>query len=163
MSGENLSFDDWYRATYPRVLIAVAIVCGGEHARAEDATNDAFVKAYERWSAVAAMGSPAGWVTQVAINGAKRGFRRRARGFELLNTQRLELAVVDSYIDVDVWDSLKGLTFRQREAIVLRYIDDLPQERVAEELGVATGTASATLSQARGLLRAELQSGDSCD
>jgi len=160
MDGEKLDFDDWYSSIHPRVLVAVSVVCGGDHARAEDATNDAFVKAFERWESVAQMESPVGWVTRVAINNAKRRLRRRARGVELLNTQRLETAALDQYEDIDLWDPLAALTARQREAIVLRYLDDLPQRSVAEELGIAPGTASATLSQARRLLREQLQLGD---
>jgi len=45
---------------------------------------------------------------------------------------------------------------RQRAALVLRYIEDLSQADVAERMDIAVGTASATLSQAKGNLRSEL-------
>ena len=63
-------------------------------------------------------------------------------------------------VDLDLWTALDALSFRQRKAIVLRYVEDLSQAEVAYELGIAPGTAAATLSQARGVLKAELQKGD---
>lgn len=160
MNDTALDFDSWYRNEYPRVFIAVSVVCAGNHARAEDATNDAFAKAFERWDSVSEMESPTAWVTKVAINRAKRGLRRRTRRIELLNAERMHTSVTDPETGLDLWDSLSTLTPRQRRAIVLRYIEDLPQQQVADEMGVAVGTASATLSQARGHLRSELEAGD---
>ncbi len=70
MAEATTAFDDWFRAEHSRVLGAVLIVCAGDVAKAEDATNDAFVKAFEQWASVAAMASPRAWVTKVAINSA---------------------------------------------------------------------------------------------
>lgn len=160
MNEGRLDFDSWYRARRPQVLVAVAIVCAGDHERAEDATNDAFVKAFERWDSVSSMESPSAWVTKVAINRAKRSYWRHSRRIDLLNSQRLATASLDDLPDIDLWQSVAALTQRQRKAIVLRYIDDLSQQEVAQELGVAVGTASATLSQARATLRSKLQTGE---
>src|ERR687892_2598190 len=49
----------------------------------------------------------------------------------------------------DVWDALAALPSRQREAIALRYLLDLTQADVADAMGVAPGTAAATLHAAR--------------
>lgn len=149
------NFNAWYRTNYPRVLAVVLVVCR-DLPRAEDASNDAFVKAYERWEKIAIMDSPTAWVTKVAVNNAKRSLRRRARHMELLNSQRFE-AQVDDYWLPELREMLSVLTVRQRAAIVLRYVEQLSQAEVAEKLGVARGTASATLTQARSLLRTELE------
>ena len=156
MNGQVVIFEDWYRDQHSSVLAAVAMFCVGDHTRAEDATNDAFVEAYEKWASVSQMDSPTGWVVRVAINRAKRGYRLRKRGIELLNTQRLNASSVDQQRDLDVLSSLAKLPNRQRAALVLRYIEDLPQADVAERMDIAVGTASATLNQARGNLRSEL-------
>ena len=156
----STDFDDWYAENYARVLVAVALVLGPDRDRAEDATNEAFVQAFADWESVSRMDSPNGWVTKVAINRARRFLRRRARGIELLNQQRVETAAHDRHVDLDLWSALDVLSFRQRKAIVLRYVEGLSQAEVASELEIAPGTAAATLSQARGVLKAELQKGD---
>ena len=155
-----VSFDDWYRSEHRRVLAAVSAVCVGDHARAEDATNEAFLKALERWDTVRVMDNPRAWVATVAVNNVKQSFFRRKRRLELLNTQRLTESTIDVVRDLDLWNAFTQLTFRQRKAIVLRYLEDLPQQAVADELGIAVGTAAATLNQARSKLRAEIQQGD---
>ena len=64
-------FDSWYQSEHKCVLAAMTMLCGQDFARAEDATNDAFVKALEQWPRVREMESPGGWVTSVALNKAK--------------------------------------------------------------------------------------------
>lgn len=146
-------FESWYRQHHGSVLAALSIFCAGDHALAEDVTNDAWVEALENWSSVVEMASPVGWVTKVAMNKAKRSWWRRKRHLELLNSERLAHIWEDSYEDGDLARELSKLPHRQRRALVLRYIDDLTQVEVAKEMGVATGTAAATLTQARSRLR----------
>ena len=152
-----MDFDTWYRSEYSRVLAAVTVVCGASSSRVEDATTDAFVKALERWDSVSTMDSPTGWVTRVAINKARRSFRRSGRLASLLNTQRIEDAFSDTYKDADLIAALGELSYRQRRAVVLHHLDGHTQAEVAADLGIAPGTASATLSQARKKLRVELE------
>ena len=69
--------------------------------------------------------------------------------------------VTDHRNDGDVLSAIAALPERQRSAIVLRYVADLPQGEVAERMDIAVGTASATLSQARSKLRTTLNEGES--
>ena len=78
-------FEDWYVLERPRVLAAVALWCGIVDVAA-DATDEAFVRALERWPRVQTMASPTGWVIQVAFNVARRRTRRAALEARLLRT-----------------------------------------------------------------------------
>lgn len=157
MSGNTPDFDDWFSLNYRRVLGSVLIVCAGDLPRAEDATNDAFIDALEKWSKVSVMDSPRAWVTKVAINKAKRSWLRRKRYVDPINADSVLVHSVDADVHVDLWAAVNRLSVKQRSAIVLRYIDDLGQGQIANELGVAPGTVSATLTQARAKLRVELE------
>jgi len=150
-------FDGWFRREYPRVLGAVLIVCNGDLGKAEDATNEAFIAAYETWDRVSVMSSRRGWVTKVAINKAKRSFLRRRRDVELTNDDSALVADDDPAIDHELWAAVSKLSARQRAAVVLRYVDDLPQAEIATHLDVAPGTVAATLNHARRNLRIELE------
>ena len=114
---ELTSFDDWYRRDYSSVLAAVALCCLDERQTAEDATNEAFVAALEDWHSVSKMEAPTAWVVKVATNIARRTFRRRSRRIELLNSERLDLFANDPQRDLDLWEKLQSLSFRQREAV----------------------------------------------
>lgn len=155
-------FDDWFGLNYRRVLSSVLVVCAGDLPRAEDATNDAFLDALEKWPNVSAMQSPRSWVTKVAINKAKRSWLRRRRYVDPVN---VDSAILDVAVEqplagepnVELWEAVRRLTMKQRSAIMLRYIDDLTQSDIATELDIAPGTVSATLTQARAKLRVELE------
>jgi len=152
----NTEFEDWYRSEYSRVIAIVLVVVGGDRAVAEDAVAGAFVKAFERWPEVETMARPGAWVSRVAINNAKSLRRRTYRwvSFAPDHHDKSHDEVVPA--ETGTWKHLEALTPRQRRALVLRYVDDLPQKGVAESLGVTEGTASATLSQARRKVRASI-------
>jgi RNA polymerase sigma factor (sigma-70 family) len=48
-----------------------------------------------------------------------------------------------------VWEAVSRLTERERALIALRYVADLPQDEIAEALGVPVGTVASGLSRAR--------------
>jgi len=154
---EAPDFDAWYKSEYKNVLAAVTLLCGNDFARAEDAANDAFVKALEQWPSVREMDSPGGWVTRVAVNKAKRSLRIRGRRVRRLHARD---KIEDTHVDTDLWRAVSALPARQRHALILRYIDDYSQKQVAEELDIAPGTAAATLNHARNNLRAEIEIGE---
>ena len=61
---------------------------------------------------------------------------------------------------LDVRAALVQLTDRQRAAVVLRYVADLPVADIAEVMGCAIGTVKATLHQALAHMRIELETDD---
>lgn len=154
---KNGEFDQWFAQNHRRVLSSVLIVCAGDMHRAEDATNDAFLDALQKWDRVSEMSSPTSWVTKVAINKAKRSWLRRKRYVDPVNVDTLDLAVFDNASTTELWNAVAQLTVKQRTAIVLRYVDDLTQGDIAAQLDIAPGTVSATLTQARTKLRVELE------
>lgn len=149
-----LDFEDWYLREHPRVVAALTVTSGDAEVAVE-ATDEAFVRAYERWSRVRRMGSPGGWLYRVALNVLRRRIRRRAREQALL--RRLPFvgppspdgAAVPAALDAHVWDAVRQLAPRQRTAVALRYVLDLPETEVARVMGVSRGAVSASLTTAR--------------
>ena len=60
-------------------------------------------------------------------------------------------------------DAITTLPARQREAVVLRYLADLPLADVADAMGCAVGTVKATLHHALRALRVELEEDEDAD
>ena len=50
---------------------------------------------------------------------------------------------------VELWDIVRSLPERQGKAVVLRYVADLPENEIAEVMGITRGTVAATLRDAR--------------
>jgi RNA polymerase sigma-70 factor (ECF subfamily) len=148
-----LDFDDWYRVTHPRLLASMLLLTGSLD-EAREVTDEAFARAYERWDRVGAMDAPGGWTYRVAVNVVRRRARRRAV------EQRL-LARHPAPPDVpapagEAWALVADLPLRQRTAVVLRYVADLPEAGVAEAMGIRRSTVAATLTVARRRLGAGL-------
>ncbi len=146
----DLDFERWYLREHPRVLTALA-VAGGDVEVAREATDEAFVRAYERWAKVRVMESPGGWLYRVALNELRRRFRRQRLERELLRRQHDQdvMKAPPPIADPKIWDAVRELPRRQRSAVALRYVLDLTEREVAETMGISRGAASASLTSAR--------------
>lgn len=137
-------FESWYLREHPKVVAALTWVAGDPHVAA-DATDEAFARAYANWRKVATMSSPGGWVYRVALNVVRRRMRRSA-----LEQRKLEPpAEVTQVVDREIWAVVQQLPERQRVAVVLRYLLDLPEQEVATAMGISRGTVASTLAAAR--------------
>lgn len=76
--------------------------------------------------------------------------RRQPRDAEL--SRAAPSPVFDRY-ENELLDVLRKLPHRQRAAVLLHYVADMPVRAVAEAMGIAEGTVKALLAQAREKLR----------
>lgn len=154
----HCEFARWYATSYPTVYACVLLACGSAD-DAEDAAQEAFSRALANWRRVRTMEKPLAWTARVAVNSTRRRARRSSLEHRLLAgaVQRAKTEHLDGESDDELWRAVQQLSPRQRTAIALRYIDDLPQREVASQMQIAPGTAAATLTKARrrlaGLLR----------
>lgn len=154
-------FDTWFVELRPPMLAALTAWCG-DRSVADEALDEAFVRAYERWERVRRSPSPAGWVWRTATNLVRRHHRRRGIEARVLRrTAPIDPTTepashADPADDLDLRAALLRLTERQRTVIVLHHLVGLPHAEVADALGIAVGTVAATLHQARARLASEL-------
>lgn len=153
MAGDDGSFDRWYRTEHPR-LLALLTVVAGDTELAADVTAEAFTRALERWDRVALMESPSAWTYRVGVNLVRRRLRRAAVERRLWSTPTE--APTPPALEPELWAAVRALPARQRTAVALRYLRDLPQAEVAAVMGVTPGTVSATLTAARRQLAGRL-------
>jgi RNA polymerase sigma-70 factor (ECF subfamily) len=145
---DDSEFEAWYRDNYRRVVAATRLATG-DRALAEEVVDEAFARAFERWSRVRVMESPTGWTCVVARNALRAAHRAERR---LTNAMRRSFsATVDLPPDmaIDVWDAVVRLPRRQREVVALRYLAALSEREVAQTLGIAPGTVARALHDAR--------------
>ena len=140
-------FGAWYQALYPNVLTTLSAAIR-EPSVAEEAAQEAFTRALERWPKVQAMRSPDGWVYTVALNAARRSLKQRGiRHLDAEAEHRLSEGPIER--DPDLVRALGQLGERARLAVCLRYIGDLKERDVAEIMGLRPGTVARTLHEAR--------------
>jgi RNA polymerase sigma factor (sigma-70 family) len=140
------AFEDLYRDEFPNVFRA-AYVLSGNRAVAEDAAQEAFARALERWNRLSEVPWVRGWITTTALNAARRSLRRRRE------PAPDAAAGVDLDEWIDLWRGVRGLPRRQQEAVLLHYAADLPLSEVAGAMKCEEGTVKAHLARAREALR----------
>ncbi len=142
---EHSTFEGFCRAEYPAVYRA-CFAFSGSRDIALDCTQEAFSRAYARWRRLSRQQWAGGWVTTTALNLARRALRSRT----LSNSA--ERAPVDHNepdLRLDVVEALRSLPLRQRQAVVLHYLADLPVAAVAELMNASEGSVKTHLSRAR--------------
>lgn len=141
-----MAFDDWYGSSRGRVLAALIVACGDVHVAAE-ATDEACLRALERWDRVGVMGSPTGWAVMVGLNVVRRRQRRIALERRLLRREHWAVEIAGPA--GEAWLAVRDLPQRQRQVLVLRYVADLPEAAIADLLGVSRSAVSSALTDGR--------------
>jgi RNA polymerase sigma-70 factor (ECF subfamily) len=143
-------FDEFFLAEFPRLVSVLTAWCGDRPA-AEDLAQDALLQAHRNWATVAALDRPGTWVRRVALNRSSNEGRRRRRERAALSRLRSDTRseVVVPTADDQLWDRVRALPPAQRDATILRYVDDLPLADIAAVLGCSDGTVKTHLQRAR--------------
>jgi RNA polymerase sigma-70 factor, ECF subfamily len=132
----------------------------GDATEAQDAVQDALVKAWRSWSGLRDRDAFGPWFDRIVVNVCRDRMRRHR------TIRMVELDAADGVESSDVFSSMvEGdevvaavgrLSPDQRIVIALRYWRDLSLEQVAETLGLPLGTVKSRLHYALRSLRTEL-------
>jgi RNA polymerase sigma-70 factor (ECF subfamily) len=147
--------DQWrelYDTEYPRLLRALLAI-GGDPDAAEDAAQEAFVKAHR--TGLQRLDRPGAWLLVVGTRELLRNRRRRRVEDERwAERDRPDVPGTDAIVDrADLLAALRQLPDRQRTVVVARYYYGLSYDEIARLLSMKTGTVGATLHQATERLR----------
>jgi RNA polymerase sigma-70 factor (sigma-E family) len=146
------------RRLHPRLVGALGLHCGDARV-AEELTQEALARVWERWPTVRAADSPDAWTFRVAFNLAGSRYRRRQaeqRAYGRMGVRRDDDHAPDAADSITVRDAVASLPPRQRAVIVLRYFADLSVDDTASAMGCAPGTVKSLTSRAIDGLRARL-------
>ena len=148
-------FSEWYRDQHRRVVASLMAVSGLVDA-ATEAADEAFARAFLAWDRISTTGQPDAWVFRVALNHLRRQMRRSGLERRFWSSQPTQAAPSPELPDSSVWQAVRTLPLRQRTALVLRYVADLPEAEIARAMGIRRGTVAATLAAARERVATEL-------
>jgi RNA polymerase sigma-70 factor, ECF subfamily len=122
---------------------------------AEEVTQDAFLKVWERWDHVRGLEDPAGYLYRTGLNLLRNRRRRAALGLRRL--VHVSPPAGDAMAAVDARDAvvraLGTLTPRERAALVLVDLLDMTSEDAAKALGVRASTVRVLAARGRAALR----------
>ncbi len=136
----------------------------GDVSDAQDLTQEAFIKALQRQDQLKDLDKAAHWLSRIASNTAI-DFLRRAGRVSFLELDDMPELVAVSAIDSPeqmvlrterreyLQSGLDILTERERTALLLRDVEDLPAEEVAARLQCSKATVRSHIANARVKLR----------
>jgi RNA polymerase sigma factor (sigma-70 family) len=149
-------FDGFFQAEHRRLYGTLCLVTGNRE-EAEELMQEAFLRLWERRDSVGNLDDPAAYLYRIAFNLFRNRLRKvvRAARRALLESQSSDaFALADARQDLFV--ALRGLSPRQRAAVLLTDLMDMTSEEAGRLLGVKPGTARALAYQARRALRASI-------
>jgi RNA polymerase sigma-70 factor (sigma-E family) len=159
-AGSAAAFDAFVTAHGSR-LLRTAFLLTGDHPAAEDLLQETLVRAWTRWSRVAAADEPLAYVRRMLVNASisrHRSLRLRRAAERLVAAPPDRTASDPQRPDDDLWQQVATLPPRQRAVVVLAYYEDLTDGQVADALATTTGTVKSQRAKALRALRGRLGS-----
>lgn len=152
-SSDTLSFDAFFRTEASGLYGSLCLITR-DRAEAEDLLQETFLAVWERWERVSAMENPSGYLYRVALNGARKRFRRSALALRRVRLGRDRSDPIDEAdARTVVGRALGTLTPRQRMAIVLTDLLGYSTRETSRLMSIREGTVRALASQARAAMR----------
>jgi RNA polymerase sigma-70 factor (ECF subfamily) len=153
---------EYSRAARERVAGAyrLAGLLLGDAAEAQDAVQDALIKAWRSWDSLRDPASFAPWFDRIVVN-VCRDRMRRHRGVRWVDLEAAgDVEAHDAFREMFARDEAARAVARldpdHRVVVVLRFWRDMTLEQVAELLGLPLGTVKSRLHYALRALREEL-------
>ena len=175
-SGDAAAFDALI-GMYSAKLYKVAYALLGSRQDAEEVVQDTFLRAYRALRSFRGESSLETWLHRIALNLARNKYQwnhRRGSGLNISLTagddsdgdsgtdneqdvpdRRMEpdLVLEQNEIGTNIMKALNSLPDNLRETMLLRHVNDMPYEQIAQKLDCKVGTVKSRLSRGREMLR----------
>jgi RNA polymerase sigma-70 factor (ECF subfamily) len=168
--GDRTAFEALLKEARPRSLgVAMKVLHNPDDA--EDAVQDAFLKAWRNLGRFEGRSAFSTWIHRIVLNSSLDLMRRqscrpgvgsedlsdRHERAEEANNETPERAVIRTEIAVVVAEAMAELSPPHREAVRLREIEEYSYEEIAETVACPIGTVMSRLHHARRKLADELR------
>jgi RNA polymerase sigma-70 factor (ECF subfamily) len=166
VAGQIDVFAALYERFYSRVY-RMAYGMTGQHQAAEDLVQDVFVRAYQKLKLFAGQSSFATWFYRLALNHCLNHCKSERKRLRLQTTdlvqtpavpaKQMEDRVLGKELQTEVHRALLSLKPRMRMIVILRDIEGLSYQEIADRMNCSMGTLASQLKRARTLLARKLE------
>jgi RNA polymerase sigma-70 factor (ECF subfamily) len=161
-TGDVAAFEQLYRENEGRVY-AVCLRIVANVSRAEELTQDVFVRIWEMLASFRGESAFSSWLHRVAVNvvladiRSTQRYRQRVATVDDLEQYDRETTLSRPGESIDLETAMARLPKQARAIFVLHDIEGYRHEEIAKSMGLAVGTTKAQLHRARKLLREVLE------
>jgi len=159
--GDRQAFGELVRSHREGVINVVYRMCGDANL-AEDAAQEAFIRAWQHLPGYRPRSPFRNWVYRIAVNAARDVIRRERETVDIDDLPLVsagagpEAAVEHAERSERVRQAVLALPMASREALVLREYENLSYREIADTLAIPMGTVMSRLNYARNHLRKSL-------
>jgi len=155
-TGNKAAFEQLYNETIHQVYRTLYMLCGSR-SDAEDIAQTVYLELYTSLPKYDRSRSFHGWLYGIAIRQFQAYKRQRWREYRKLRKEQelmaampvmMEDASTGLGLQFDVMEQLHKLPDPLKQVLVLRYVNDLPQQEIADILAIPVGTVKSRLNQA---------------
>ena len=163
-AGDRSAFERLYRAHVRRIFAVIWRLLGGQEARAEELTQEAFVKAWQALPGFRGDSAFSTWLHRLAVNTALMDLRANAKSDQQelgdIELEQFSAPARSRSAQIDLEQAVQSLPPRARAVLLLYDVEGWTHQEIADQLGMAVGSSKAQLHRARGLLRQRLEGHD---
>ncbi len=159
-AGDRRAFATLVARHYP-MIHRLAWHCCGDRTEAEDIAQEVCLRVARGLAGFEGRSSLPSWLYGITLNAARDAGRARARRTATLQGAAVAAAIdaaepADTGDDAALWQAVRELPPRQRDAVMLVHVEGLTHRQAAEALGCAETTVSWHLFTARRQLKTML-------
>ncbi|MEM7051709.1 MAG: sigma-70 family RNA polymerase sigma factor [Acidobacteriota bacterium] len=152
--GSEEAFRRLYRQHTPYLWALALRTCGGRRSEAEDALQEAWIRAAERLAEFQGRSALRTWLAGIVFNCCREVLRRRTP--QLTETPAATASnSPDQRLDLE--RLVATLPQGQREVLALYHLEGFTHDEIAALLDIAPGTSKSRLFEARRALRRHLE------
>ncbi len=126
-----------------RSLVRMSAVLVGDVCTAEEVVQECFIAMYGAWRRLRDVDKAVNYLRRSVVNRSRSVLRRRM--------------VAERHAPKHEPDTLRSLSARQREAVMLRYYLDLSEQQVASAMKISRGAVKSHTARAKAALRSVLE------
>jgi RNA polymerase sigma-70 factor (ECF subfamily) len=156
----NLDFNTIYNKFWEPMLYKVCMKYTKDINKASDYCQDGFMKVLKNLDSYSQTGSLEGWISRIIRNNTIDQIRKEKKmkhhSSEEPDWGRIEVEddpYVEDYSIEMIEDVLPQLSPQYRKVFELFYLEGLSHEKIAQRLGISTGTSKSNLSKAKANLK----------
>jgi RNA polymerase sigma-70 factor, ECF subfamily len=158
---------DWIVRQYQKQIFRLCLLLVRDSDAAENLTQECFLRAFRNRQSFRGESRLGTWLIRIAINLAHDHnknrrwifWRRRNRTDQIDFLQMpdircsAEQALIDRELVNGIQSAITHLPERQKTVFLLRFVEDMPLEKIAETMSLEIGTVKTHLSRALGKVR----------
>jgi len=169
------AFDDIVRV-HQRRIYRILLTTVRDADAAETLTQDCFLRAYAKRQDFRGEASVGTWLVRIALNLARDHARSRRLAFWrrfIRDASRGDSALIADHLSdpgpaaertliarerlAAVWTTVNRLPHRQRTCFILRFVEEMPLEKIAQAMELEVGTVKSHLARSVGALRRRMK------